>query len=198
MNKGITLHGVFKPDSPREDRNFIFDYLPKNGTYIEIGVAEGTFSQTILDKLNPKKIYLIDPYREGLEFPDFLKNNYGVTPIYYDEFHNAVKERFSEYNNTELLRMTSDEAIDKFEDNSFDFIYIDGGHNYNQVSKDLKNYFPKIKKGGFLIGDDYDYPGYQWGLDIKKAVDEFILEKKEELELIKIKNLQYVIRKKLI
>jgi Methyltransferase domain len=36
----------------------------------------------------------------------------------------------------------------------FDIIYIDGGHDYETVCKDIETYLPMLKKGGYLILDD--------------------------------------------
>lgn len=35
-----------------------------------------------------------------------------------------------------------------------DMLYIDGGHDYDQVKKDLENYVKILKTGGILLGDD--------------------------------------------
>jgi hypothetical protein len=55
----------------------------------------------------------------------------------------------------EVLRTTSREAAKHFTDQSLDFAYIDGDHRYAAVSEDIRLYWPKIKPGGLLIGDDY-------------------------------------------
>ena len=55
-----------------------------------------------------------------------------------------------------------------FEDNSIDAIYIDGNHSYEAVIEDIKNWSPKVKQGGLIIGDDYlTFEG------VKKAVNDF-------------------------
>jgi predicted O-methyltransferase YrrM len=46
-------------------------------------------------------------------------------------------------------------VVDKFEDNSIDFIYIDGDHSYNAVKQDLEMYLPKLKDNGIIGGHDY-------------------------------------------
>ena len=67
--------------------------------------------------------------------------------------------------------MTSDAAVNNFENESLDFVWIDGLHQYNQVLKDCRNYWPKLKKGGLFCGHDYKViPG------VNKAVDEFAAE----------------------
>jgi len=64
--------------------------------------------------------------------------------------------------------MYSDDAVEYFEDESLDFIFIDGLHTYEQVLKDCINYYPKIKKNGLFAGHDYSAI-----IGVKKAVDEF-------------------------
>ena len=56
-------------------------------------------------------------------------------------------------------------------DGSIDAIFIDGDHSYEAVSKDLPFWWGKLRKGGWLLGDDYGscHPG------TKKAVDEFAI-----------------------
>jgi len=43
----------------------------------------------------------------------------------------------------------------KYQDNYFDFVYIDANHKYKSIKKDLDAWFPKVKKGGVLAGHDY-------------------------------------------
>ncbi len=38
----------------------------------------------------------------------------------------------------------------------YDFIFIDGGHEYSQVKKDIQNCIPLLKDGGVLCGDDLE------------------------------------------
>lgn len=48
--------------------------------------------------------------------------------------------------------MTSAEALAKLENIKFDFIYIDGNHQYKFVKYDIENYFKLLNKSGYLIG----------------------------------------------
>ena len=60
------------------------------------------------------------------------------------------------------------EIVKIFEDDYFDLIFIDAGHEYEQVSQDIKLWYPKMKKKGIFSGDDYHYP------PVEKAIQEFI------------------------
>lgn len=51
-----------------------------------------------------------------------------------------------------------------------DFLYVDADHSYEGVKADLEVWYPHVKPGGFVLGDDYgntSYPG------VKRAWDEF-------------------------
>jgi SAM-dependent methyltransferase len=52
---------------------------------------------------------------------------------------------------------------------SFDVIYVDGSHDYEDVCADLAAYWPLVRPGGLMFGDDYcrEWPG------VVGAVDEF-------------------------
>ena len=82
--------------------------------------------------------------------------------------------------------MDSEKAADMFPDEYFDFIYIDADHSYEGVVRDLKAWWPKIKKGGLFCGDDYipddgdiwltgqGDPVYAGKFGVRKAVNEFV------------------------
>lgn len=61
---------------------------------------------------------------------------------------------------------TVDVAAD-FEDRSVDFIWVDAGHEYDEVLADIKAWWPKLRVGGVMGGDDYPMDG------VKSAVEEF-------------------------
>lgn len=57
------------------------------------------------------------------------------------------------------LRRTSLEAVELFEDESIDFLMLDGDHNYPVVKDEIIAYLPKMKVGGIISGDDFLWPG---------------------------------------
>jgi len=67
--------------------------------------------------------------------------------------------------------MKSTEATTLYEDNSLDFVFIDGSHLYEDVLADLQAWFPKVKKGGHIAGHDFPWP------NVKRAVIEFFSNK---------------------
>ena len=56
-----------------------------------------------------------------------------------------------------------------------DAIYIDGSHDYHDCATDLRDYWPLVRHGGVLFGDDYQaWPG------VTRAVDEFVAQHRLE------------------
>ena len=53
----------------------------------------------------------------------------------------------------------SDDLVDLF-GVEFDFIFIDADHRYSQISKDIANYYPKLKDGGYFCGHDFNCSVY--------------------------------------
>jgi predicted O-methyltransferase YrrM len=87
----------------------------------------------------------------------------------------TVKQEFEinlrYFDNITLHEDYSYNVVDEFEDNSFDFIYIDASHTYEDTKKDIELYLPKVKKGGIIGGHDYqqdEFPG------VKKSVLELV------------------------
>ncbi len=170
--------------------------LPKNGVGAEIGVHLGDFSHLILDIAQPKKLYLIDPWK-AFQSEEYQESWYGQsTPqSAMDERHQGVCSRFQsriQQGQVEVLRQFSNTALSSLADESLDFVYIDGDHTYEGAKQDLELSFAKLKKGGLMTGDDYG-PGDWWQGGVKKAVDEFGWN--SGVKLLWIENTQFVLQK---
>ena len=61
-----------------------------------------------------------------------------------------------------------------YDDNSLKFVWIDGDHGPNVVYNHLVNFWPKLKKGGVIGGDDIEYQDVL--NDVKKFTKENNLE----------------------
>ena len=47
------------------------------------------------------------------------------------------------------------EAASLYEDHSLDFVWLDAGHGYQDVKKDIAAWYPKVKIGGTIAGHDF-------------------------------------------
>ena len=161
----------------------------------EIGVWKGDFSQQILDIVDPKVLHLIDPW--GFQ-ENYNKSMYGGSVAKnqkdMDGIFSHVSERFKNqiiHQKVFVHRTFSQNAAHGFSDHYFDWLYIDGNHTYEYVLKDLQFYVPKIKRGGFITGDDY-CEGHWWQGGVKRAVDEFVRKDSRVGKLI-TKTTQFVL-----
>jgi cephalosporin hydroxylase len=64
----------------------------------------------------------------------------------------------------QVMIMDSVVAAKQFEDNSLAFVYLDASHDYESVLADIKAWWPKIKKGGVLAGDDWKWGGVRYAV----------------------------------
>jgi hypothetical protein len=110
---------------------------------IELGVAEGVFSQQLLTTNIFSHLYSVDMY-EGDRGHDIFQYSRAVQRL---SFYRSINS---------LIRMRFEDAIELFEDQFFDFIYIDGyAHTGQENGGTLYDWYPKTKKGGIFAGHDY-------------------------------------------
>ncbi len=137
----------------------LYDLIKKNLNENSIVVEIGSFAgvSTELFTLHCKKVYSIDPY-------------IGYVQLDIDVVSSGEKqfiERMKNYNNVIKIKKKSLDAVNDFEDNSLDCVYIDGEHNYTSVYNDIKYWLPKIKEGGVICGHDYTLID-----EVRKAVED--------------------------
>ena len=120
-----------------------------NPKVLEIGCDIGDTTQFLLDS-NPDCVLTgVDPYSN---YVDWNGNNLNEREAIYQRF----TDRLSGYSNRfSLLRDYSDNVVDQLQDDSFDVIFIDGLHTYEQLTKDCANLYSKLKTGGVFAGHDY-------------------------------------------
>jgi predicted O-methyltransferase YrrM len=118
---------------------------------IEIGTCRAESTAYLLEKCpNIDKIYTVDPYKA---YDDW---NGEITQETVDKFMKVAKANLKPYGKRfEMVREQSVNAADKFDNDSFDFIFVDGDHSYDATLADCIRYYPKLKKGGLFCGHDY-------------------------------------------
>lgn len=155
-------------------RRTMLEDLPKKGTGAEIGVWEGRFSDDILAVTAPRLLFLIDPweYMPAYSNTGFgRKRNAERMPQMYEQ----VCEKFKDDDRVRIHRGTSEDVLSGMEDDSLDWVYIDGNHNEPFISADLRLALQKVKPGGVIAGDDY-YWNKDEGAPVKSAVDGLVAE----------------------
>lgn len=128
----------------------------------EIGVWRGDTTCYLLDQHLNLSMIGIDSYpivngRTQAELARSLMHKLAFrSEDEANRIYAETKTRFDRYGErAKLIRQASLGAVDSFADELFDFVCIDGDHHYEAVKADILAWLPKVKKGGWLIGDDF-------------------------------------------
>lgn len=149
--KIIKGRGSDIPDCSRDDLPELFKELGlKRG--VEIGVYEAKFTEVLAK--SGLEIYGVDPWRNYDDY-DNLRNKEVM-----DNQYEKVKEKLGKYDNCKIIRETSMEALSHFDDDSIDFVYIDGNHWYKFVTEDIYEWSKKVREGGIICGHDFYYKAF--------------------------------------
>ncbi len=150
-------------------RDEIASLIKSEGIGVELGVAEGKFSEKLLSKSQLSLLYSVDMYAGDRGHDD---EQYQLAQTKLKKFGDRNK----------ILRMRFDEAVKLFPDDHFDFIYIDGyAHTGQDDGKTLYDWYPKLKSGGIFSGDDYS-PKWERNVEV---INKFIKENSLKLHIIK-------------
>jgi hypothetical protein len=149
--------------------------MPQGGIAAEIGVWEGRFSEKIIEIAKPRELHLIDPWRY---MPEFNNTGFGrkKNRDRMDEMFHEVAARFAPNPAVKLHRTTSQEALAQFPDGYFDWVYVDGNHNEPFIGQDLAVCRRKVRAGGLIAGDDYNWQAEQSGAPVRRAVEALMAE----------------------
>lgn len=142
------------------------------GVGVEVGTCRGLFAANLL-AFWPGVLHCVDAWSAVPEYGE-----------QYDHESNYQEtcDRLKEYEGRYLIfRQTSLDAAQQVQDGALDFVYLDANHAYEAVRDDLNAWYPKVRKGGILAGDDYGIAPEQWvdfghgrvRFGVKRAVDEW-------------------------
>eukprot|EP00747_Dinoflagellata_sp_TGD_P066089 gnl/TRDRNA2_/TRDRNA2_154646_c0_seq2.p1 gnl/TRDRNA2_/TRDRNA2_154646_c0~~gnl/TRDRNA2_/TRDRNA2_154646_c0_seq2.p1 ORF type:complete len:341 (+),score=36.22 gnl/TRDRNA2_/TRDRNA2_154646_c0_seq2:67-1089(+) len=158
--------------------------LAKARMIVEVGVWKGlsaSYLASYLKEQNEGVLVAVDTWLGALEFWNrrwtngkydpsrdmMLKNGY--PNVYYQFLSNVVRLNLAPFviPFPSTSRMAQEFLAEQHA--QADLIHIDAAHEYADVKEDIARWWPMLKKGGILLGDDYDknWPG------VMKAVDEF-------------------------
>ena len=113
-------------------REALYDLMPKNAIVTEIGIFHGENALQIYQRSNPKHLYLIDKRIEE-----------------------RTRKSLS-YENITFIEEYSHVALEEcFENNFFDWAYLDTDHTYKTTQLELKVLEKKVKPTGRILGHDY-------------------------------------------
>ena len=141
---------------------------------VDIGVYRGRslFPQALVHgKYTGGVVYGVDPWsveeakEQDLDFMSSKRKEkveQFIEQTDWGQIYREVKDRKESFRygeNCVLLRKTSSEAIDYFEekDITFDLVHIDGNHDTEKVMQDIELYPRRLREGGFIVLDDISF-----------------------------------------
>lgn len=156
-----------------------------DGDFVECGVNYGFISSAIMSALDwntlNKRFFLLDTFT-GLDDrlvsasekkAGYLKqNDQMISSGYYVSKVDAVKRNFAEWKNVSIVPGSVPETLSKVETDKIAFLHLDMNCSFPEVAA-LKKLWSKIVAGGFVLLDDYAYPGFKIS---KLGMDELALE----------------------
>ena len=115
---------------------------------IELGTKRGVsyccFCQAVVELGLPTRCYAVDLWPDdGAE---------GSYEDFYEElktYHDTLYGRFSE-----LLKMSFDDALPRYDHGSIDLLHIDGLHSYDAARHDFDTWLPKLSSRGVVLLHD--------------------------------------------
>jgi Methyltransferase domain len=152
----------------------------------EVGVERGRNAAEMAQELNLNKLFLIDDY---LPYTDYL-GGYCPPEIQAEVYRTMFGNLTPHLDKIVLVTRSSVFASTLFPDEFFDFVYVDGNHDYDPVKQDVGVWWPKVKKGGLLAGHDFDTRNIT-RQDVAEAVKDFAKENNLELKIFPFEQLQY-------
>lgn len=136
----------------RADFGQYVEQFKQTGIGAEVGVQYGMFSKQIAQGWTGK-ILCVDLWPDRVIF--------------------EVAQEMLKAKRFTLHRNDSVHAAGQYEDESFDWVYIDADHHYDNVLADIRAWFPKVRKGGVIAG--HDYCKYL-DMEVIEAVNDFCSE----------------------
>ena len=185
----------------KKDGNFLLNHIrlkkPKN--FLEIGVFHGVTSRNVcellysfhgndfkftgIDLFVNDETLLKDEYIPKIKFSNPLKTIYYKYIIRLDPYSvDSILRLLKKFQkNVNIIKGNSNKVLKKINVDKFDYVFLDGGHKYETVKKDLENLTQIVNNNGTILCDDYDLsyiPG------VKKAIEDFVSEKNFNLKIL--------------
>jgi len=182
------------------DGDFFLNEIEKKKPkfFLEVGVFHGVTARNVCELLY--KIHGNEFKYVGLDL--FEKNNENRSEIIPNtKFSNPLKHIYFKYikkcdpysmqsvedllkkfkENIHLIKGNSNIVLKKIDMSKIDYVFLDGGHEYETVKNDLDNCVEVIQNNGTVLCDDYNL---SYAPGVKKAIDEFVKDNNYECEIL--------------
>ena len=154
----------------------------------EVGVLRGLNASSILRARENVSMYLVDRWAAFEDGSSYRESRDGNSQWNDDQAVFMLNETLNRLRPVQgrfqILQGDSVQMANAIEDESLDFVFVDGDHSREGCLRDIKAYLPKIRRGpdAWIGGHDF---GVKWGghWGVKEAVLEVFNEKDVELDV---------------
>jgi len=134
----------------------------------EVGVAAGDHSKTLCENIPGLVLHCIDPWKQ---VDGYLSFNDEKLEMWRKEAYSKLVGY-----DCKFFEETSMEAVKRFKNRSFDFVYIDGAHDFRHIAEDIYEWFPKVRSGGIIYGHDFiNILGGKYPCHVKSVVEAYAI-----------------------
>jgi len=166
--------------------------------FLEVGVFHGVTARNVCELLH--KIHTNDFKYIGLDL--FEKNDENKSEIIPNtNFSNPLKQIYFKYikrqnpytieavrgllkkfkDNVHLIKGNSNNVLEKIDMGKIDYVFLDGGHDYETVKNDLNCCSEVIENNGTVLCDDYNL---SYAPGVKNAIDEYVKNKNYKCDIL--------------
>lgn len=117
------------------DREAMLAAMPRGGVVAELGTYKGDWARAILDVVKPDRLVLFD--------------------ISFELVPDRLMAAEMKAGRVERVEGDSSSNLAAFDDETFDWIYVDGDHGYEGANRDADVAARKVKPGGYVLFNDY-------------------------------------------
>ena len=182
------------------DGEFFLEEVKKKNpkTFLEVGVFHGVTARNIcelLSKIHDDFKYIgLDLFEKSDEnkseiipntnFSNPLKQIYFKYIKRQDPYSlEAVKDLLKKFEkNIHLIKGNSNYILKNIDMSKIDYVFLDGGHDYNTVKNDLNCCIKVLDNNGTILCDDYNL---SYAPGVKKAIDEYVKDNNYSCEILR-------------
>ena len=117
--------------------------------FVELGTHSGnsyfSFCQSVVETGISSKCYAVDTWQGDEHAGQYSDEIFAQVNAYHQKHYSGFSR---------LLRMTFDDAVTYFADESIELLHIDGLHTYEAVRHDFETWLPKLAPGAVVMFHD--------------------------------------------
>jgi hypothetical protein len=168
----VKYHGKPRPHEvnwniyrPKMRWEVLADVINKEGlkNVFELGVGKSQTFEYLLKHCSDINIIGVDLWQKREKSTVIGSETYEDWDM--EALYNKAKDIEERYCARALVwRISTTEAAKRVPDNSLDLVFVDADHTYEAVMRDIKNWLPKLRPGGYMFGHDIDWLSVQYGV----------------------------------